>query len=92
MPKNVSVGGVVPKGALADLRGTPGEPETWGAYDTRVAGEKRKSQYFRYSWAPRKGPRRAYRASSSRLSSLVGILSAERRVSQAPDRVIGRMT
>ena len=47
MPKNVSVGGTVPKGALADLRGTPGEPavavdrapptETWGAYDTRVA-------------------------------------------------------
>ena len=54
LPKNVSVGGTVPKGALADLRGTPGEPavavdravaepepETWGAYDTRVAeGEK----------------------------------------------------
>ena len=51
LPKNVSVGGTVPKGALADLRGTPGEPavavdravaepepETWGAYDTRVAG------------------------------------------------------
>ena len=50
LPKNVSVGGTVPKGALADLRGTPGEPavavdravaepepETWGAYDTRVA-------------------------------------------------------
>ena len=33
MPKNVSVGGTVPKGALQDLRG----PETWGAYDTRVA-------------------------------------------------------
>ena len=51
MPKNVSVGGTVPKGALADLRGTPGEPavavdrapptETWGAYDTRVAEERR---------------------------------------------------
>ena len=34
LPKNVSVGGTVPKGALADLRGPT---ETWGAYDTRVA-------------------------------------------------------
>ena len=54
LPKNVSVGGTVPKGALADLRGTPGEPavavdravaepepETWGAYDTRVAEEEK---------------------------------------------------
>ena len=38
LPKNVSVGGTVPKGALADLRGAEPEPETWGAYDTRVAG------------------------------------------------------
>ena len=37
LPKNVSVGGTVPKGALADLRPT----ETWGAYDTRVAGSER---------------------------------------------------
>ena len=42
LPKNVSVGGTVPKGALADLRAVAEpEPETWGAYDTRVAeGEK----------------------------------------------------